>query len=165
MDTHIIIILVAILGVVGALVGALSSIAGVLIGSFFSFLTSRRQFQSTVISNKRQEWINTLRDTISEFQSVLVSLNFFIDTTGKFNEEKQKEYQVIIQKVAFLRSKINLLINPVENDHKELSDLTRNALDMVTKRDMKKLDECMTGLTSVGQRILKHEWERVKEGK
>jgi len=52
-----------------AAVSAGAAIIGVVIGSVGSYFISRQQIKATVLSGNRQQWINTLRDCIADFQA------------------------------------------------------------------------------------------------
>ena len=148
-----------------AIISFASTIFGVIIGSVSSYYIAKRQFKSTVIATSRQAWIDSLRESVSEFQGILVTLNFFIDTMKVFDEEKQKEYKDVIQKTAYLRSKINLYLNVNDEiDHGKLSKLTKDALTCLAKKDLDQLDNTVTEINNITQRILKNEWEVVKKG-
>ena len=144
-----------------------ATVIGVMIGSISSYYISKRQFQSTVIATKRQEWINSLRDTISEYLSVLVTLDKFYTMTDmhlRLKDEDKKELTITVEKATLLRAKINLLINPNEDDHKRLSSLIKDALVNLTERQITDLDNCITEITNLGQKILGDEWRKVKKG-
>lgn len=113
-----------------------------------------------VLSKNRQEWINTLRNELSNY-------------IGKLNEYRHVQELddiaeipirnlLIIQEVTTMSTKIELLLNPKKQIHQDLIEL------------IKKINEDIqiTGKISsrekfieYSQKILKEEWERVKEGK
>ncbi len=149
-----------------ALISFLSAIIGVAIGSFVSLRISKRQFAATVLSGNRQQWINTLRDTIAEFQSSTVQI--FSDRFYRDDKPSAQEHLRKVERITFLRAKANLLINPVEEDHKKLVELINEALAIALLKKTEAADrmtELQWSLTTVAQGILKREWNRVKEGK
>ena len=61
--------------IVAALIGAGSGILGLAMGTLVSYWIAKRQFNATVLSGNRQQWINTLRDCLAEFQSNISMLH------------------------------------------------------------------------------------------
>ena len=120
---------------------------------------AERTIKSQVISANRQQWINTLRDTISEFVSLVWMFSAALVTTEKPFPEFQRLTQV--------RTKISLLLNPTEEDHKQLEDLLSKSIQQIAEEVKKgKVGEGFFDLrdqiTVISQKILKREWERVK---
>lgn len=149
-----------------ALISSFSALIGVSIGSIVSLRISKRQFSATVLSANRQEWINTLRDTIAEFQSSVVMVS--TDTFYKHDKPSAQDYLKKIERVSFLRAKTTLLINPSEDDHKKLVEIVDRAFTVGLSRKPDTPDEMgnlQKSLVTVAQAILKREWNRVKEGK
>jgi hypothetical protein len=149
--------------ILSVIISFLSAIIGVTIGSIVSLRISKRQFAATVLSGNRQQWINTLRDTIAEFQSgvVLISIH-------KHGEGDKQEYLRKIERIGFLRAKVKLLINPLEEDHKKLVEIIDEQFGIALLKKSEAADrmgELHGSLTKVAQGILKREWNRVKEGK
>ncbi len=82
--------------------------------------------KSEVLSRNRQDWINTLRISISEFTSLFVLLS-------KANEKPIASKDDKWEKLFMLKAKISLLINPNEDDHQQLEKLIENATQFVLK--------------------------------
>lgn len=150
---------------------ALAAILGVIIGSTVSFLIARQQFKATVISANRQQWINKLRDCIANFQTkskialVEASLALNVETTVASNVKNHDE---ALKGMRFLSNKVALLINPNETDHSELISLFKQLEDHCINGDPNertKEEKLQNAITTIGQKILKREWERVKRGK
>lgn len=59
------------MNVITALLPAITTIAGAIIGATVSYLVSRHQFRAAVLSGNRQAWINALRDNLAEFEATL----------------------------------------------------------------------------------------------
>ena len=150
---------------------AVGAIVGVVIGSLVSFLIARQQFKATVISSNRQQWINTLRDSIADFQTKakIATLEANLASHDAASAAADPEgFDEAMKTMRLLIYKIALLINPKETDHAELLSLLRKLWDFCVNGDTSD-DESLEGLqssiTSTGQKILKREWERVKRGK
>lgn len=121
---------------------------------------AEKALKSQVISGNRQEWINTLRDGLANFLSIL-----FIISQG--NLEKGA-YQEKAATLLLLRFKISLLLNPLENDHLQLDtflDQGIKYLSTISKKEEpnRQFSEIRLDIITLSQKILKREWERVKK--
>jgi hypothetical protein len=116
------------------------------------------QFKSSLASNNRQTWINSLRDNISEFISRVISLHLLIAKEGKDNlAHKSKEYD----ELHTLRWKIVLMLNSNnEIEHKELEEMIDNAFKFESNNEdfFVNLDK----IKEQTQKIIKNEWEVIK---
>jgi len=149
------------------------ALLAVFFGPLIHYVISKRQsktqikiandnIKATVLSRNRQDWINTLRDQISEFISILSSLAV-THTHEEFDVvDKQRWYE----RGICLQSKISLLINPMEEDHNYLVELLDKALDSTTQKasemDHEQIGVYIGQIVEISQKILKREWERVK---
>lgn len=116
----------------------------------------KKRSHEAIISNNRQKWINTLRDDISLLLSTLSRLAMVME-----NPEGQADKQTKLTDDFWLEYyKIQLLLNPKEEDHQELSEQIKNILEAIgTKTDF---NEPRDQVLSLSKSILKREWERVK---
>ncbi len=147
------------------IVPAITTIAGATIGAAISYLVGRQQFQANVISANRQVWINTLRDTISEYQSCVSVLSIHMAKQNIEEVIHSTEFRERVARVEFLRSKIRLLINPNEADHLKLVEIISVPITgCQTDEDLNKMITAREELPIIAQKILKREWERVKKG-
>lgn len=154
-----------------AAISAGSALFGVLMGSVSSYFISRQQIKATVLSGNRQQWINTLRDCIADFQTkakiaiVEADLANHDQTSAAANMGNHDE---AMKTMRLLANKIALLINPKEQDHSELlsslNELETHCIEG-DSGDREKERMLQASITTIGQRILKREWERVKKGK
>ena len=122
------------------------------------------QINATVLSGNRQQWINSLRDQISEFLS---AISMFEILNGQLVGGSEEEIKKYIERIYLLVAKIQLLLNPKENDHQNLIKLLGEisaALQRSTPRPEVLYDRKQV-IISKTQEILKREWERVKAGK
>lgn len=123
---------------------------------------AQRQIDASLISASRQAWIEKLRDTIAEFLSVSLNLGYRGGHSYAIGEDEER-----LEKAAFLRARILLLVNPTEPDHKELVALLDTALSLAYAAGSdarKEMAITQHAITEVSQRILKREWTRVKAG-
>ncbi|MFZ6798165.1 hypothetical protein [Undibacterium sp. Di24W] len=136
----------------------------------------RERVKAEILSKNRQDWINSLRDTMAQYVAVLlkisdlhslkvgtdpanntlspeIAINNNLEWCRRLNEEKSN--------LVSLKCKIHLLANPTEPEFKILL----NRLDVMHEMAM---DEKMglhihtPELIQLTQIILKNEWERVK---
>jgi ribosomal protein S15P/S13E len=153
-----------------SLISAGSALLGLAIGSACSYFISKNQIKSTVLSGNRQQWINKLRDYIAEFQTkshiaiIESDLAKYDSTSDASNAANHDE---AMKSICLLANKISLLINPNEEDHKmlisKIKELERHCIDG-DPSDREKEEVLQEMVTSIGQKILKQEWERVKKG-
>lgn len=117
-----------------------------------------------VLSANRQQWINTLRDQIAEFNAIAAIL----DVTKVVDVFDKESFAEKLQRALFLETKINLLLNPKEADHAQLASLLRQAVgEMLSSREKAKSGEMARlreKIISTSQPLLKREWIRVKDG-
>ena len=125
---------------------------------------ARLDFNKTVISGNRQEWINTLRENISEYLGLTESRSSIfwgIADTAKYQELSQANLASILR----LEAKIVLMLNSTEEDSKELIRIlrlyTRSTFNESVEQTKEELNQRTIELTET---ILKSEWERVKKG-
>ncbi|MDO8445146.1 MAG: hypothetical protein Q7T53_03420 [Deltaproteobacteria bacterium] len=154
-----------------AVISSLAAIIGVVIGSVVSYFIARQQFRATVLSANRQQWINTLRDCIADFQTkakiAIVEANLAEHDQTSVAANVKNHYEAL-ETMRFIANKVALLLNPNEADHSELISLLKKLEDLCINggpSDWKNEGKLQDSITSTGQRILKREWERVKRGK
>ncbi|HOI29912.1 MAG TPA: hypothetical protein PLZ15_09170 [Melioribacteraceae bacterium] len=121
---------------------------------------AERALKSQVLSGNRQDWINTLRDALSEFLSIL-----FMISQAKLSKENDLEKS---ETLLLLRFKISLLLNPQEDDHRQLDtflDQGIKYLSAISKKEEpnRQFSEIKSDIITLSQTILKREWERVKK--
>ena len=155
------------MNIVAALLPAITTIAGAIIGAAVSYLVSRNQFRAAVLSKNRQDWINSLRDCLAEFNAILYDTFAHAHSGGLTRDAR--ECANAFMRANAVRSKVTLLLNPSESDHSQLLDVMRKMSDSATRADdpvaATAFAEQDEQFTSLAQKILKREWERVKKGK
>ncbi|MCE3272234.1 MAG: hypothetical protein K0S57_2631 [Ramlibacter sp.] len=129
-----------------------------------------------ILSKNRQDWINTLRNTISEYVSVMLSLVQLkelrravqtdferLGNTGNIEATVEWNYKVHAARTLAtqLRVKIRLLSNPREEDFVSLLKAIDQLHDAVDA-SRKSVGEEIEAVITTSQKILKSEWERVK---
>jgi hypothetical protein len=167
-----------------------TAFAAVVISPFVSLLIAKRQIQAQLavatsqiraqtVSANRQAWINSLRDDLAEFltlvlytQPNIIAVYFAIGSQDQIMDAGRT--------FALVRMRIELKLSPGEEDHRRLIALTDRVVRDITKatKDMQgslvmtedatvSLSQVATTgdeILSLGRTILKREWERVKAG-
>lgn len=129
------------------------------------------------VSEFRQNWINSLRDEISKYISCIDSLIEHLkkDNTGmmyaptKFMQKKLDHSELYTE---MLQAKISILLR-INNKEKKPEDFERNEkfLTLIENISIKfesmkfgEVDEDVKLLTSASRDLLKHEWNRARDG-
>lgn len=141
-----------------------SGLIVVIIGSLIQFILVSRQLKASAlihISANRQEWINSLRNTISEF----LAIANWLDANPYDKEKDDSQRQENIQKAYRFFSKIELHLNPNEADHTQLVLLNSEVMTLLKSPnyDSDKLYALFTAILDQSKKIIKDEWERVKQ--
>jgi hypothetical protein len=135
------------------------ALLAILFAPIIQLIISKRQINSSVLSKNRQEWINTLRDSISEFISAITMIDDKkISTNEQFDSHTTK-----LERILYINTKINLLINPNEEDHILLAEKLKRLLELYVKPDNNEKIKVIDDTVELSQKILKREWERVKK--
>jgi len=113
---------------------------------------ARRQ----IISPIRQKWIDELRSNVVEL--LTGSQTYWI---------YPKDQETVHRNLLLMLRKIELMLNPLEADHRALLGESSRLIDVVLRRkDNTALSDFLGPLeraTSAAQTVLKREWERVKK--
>ncbi len=127
------------------------------IGAFVALVVAKSSNETAAKSMKlqaeveiarfREQWIHRLRDSLAEFQA--------LGTVPNSNPRKSVEFYK-------LGTKIELMMNPSDPDFKELQQLMYEYLH-VSEGELVEKYMINPEFISVGQRILKREWERLKK--
>ena len=136
-----------------------TALAAVIIGPFVTLRVAKQQIRAQTISANRHAWINSLRDELAAFLSLITSLAFPIMDANRFRQAAEE--------LILVHSKIKLRLNPKEQDHVQMNDLLNRAYESAISSDDKERRTVHTKrdeITALSQVILKREWERVKAG-
>lgn len=153
---------------------ALGVVTAALIAGFFSFLNlviSKEQ----KVSEFRQEWIDKLRDDVSQYISsisflAVSHLNKNIANENVSIHEYTKSIEAYYDSSSRTYTSIYLRINPDDKDpvlkkhNKKLLGEMVKVGDALEVENYSEAVEIATGLRDFARPILKIEWERVKSG-
>lgn len=112
------------------------------------------QAKQQVISPMRQQWINTLRDNTAELLSQ-ASLLHLRDESPSSAERME---------LAAREAKLELLINPKEEDHRSLLAAVRYVVNSIGAENRADFHEGHRKAVEIAQGVLKKEWEVTKRG-
>jgi hypothetical protein len=128
---------------------------------------ARKQIRASVLSTNRQQWINALRDAIADCQTkaqIAVTEALLASASGA----DDKGHYEALKTMYFLVKKMALFLNPYEEDHVQLLSLLKELESFCVHGDPNdevRHKELQHSITLTAQKILKREWERVKQGK
>lgn len=151
---------IAVIAAIAAVIAAGIAATATVIGPFVATKISRRQTTATL----RQQWIDKLRDEISEFLSIINHYMIVDAPLGPDDDEPE-----VYRRLLYLESKIQLMLNRHEHDHKELIAMIGEAIVTIHKdssledEKINLISEIHNRIISLSQEILKREWQRVKE--
>ncbi len=150
-----------------AIISAVTALFAVILGPLVTLLAARMQSRVAVLSANRQAWINALRDLVSEYVSISGLIH-----AGEWSSRTEIEFDKQMERLMFINAKISLMLNPEEEDHKDLRKLLDDLLLTMggraaasEKKDPKKARALSIKLVPLSQSILKREWVRVKQVK
>jgi len=156
----------------GHLYVAIGAVVAIIAGifSYFNLVTSKE----TKISEFRQNWIDSLRQDISKYVSSMQSLISFEDYINHHLDENEKlktlKRRADLHDIFFdAYNSIHLRINKNETNAKakEISDNFISALEnahKAFKAEREDLEYLLEQVKSNAELLLKHEWNRVRDG-
>lgn len=146
--------------VVASIVAAVTALLAVIVGPFLTMRASKNQ----MLGPMRQAWINSLRDTVSEFIASVYVGPVEAGVLSRDDQVREAAYaskHAHIQKTVQLKEKIALLSNYKESEHQELVRLVNSAFAAYeTGRDTA---AALKALREWSQQVLKTEWDVVKK--
>ncbi|MEX0315692.1 MAG: hypothetical protein AB3N18_16060 [Allomuricauda sp.] len=105
------------------------------------------------VADKRQDWINGLRQAVSEYLAVCNVADLRVQT----------EQIAAIQEYTALLRKIELMLNPYEDNSKQLlAKMEEMKGFLFARSDQLHYEVIADEITRITQKILKDEWNRVK---
>jgi ABC-type multidrug transport system fused ATPase/permease subunit len=144
-------------------------VTAALIAGFFSILNliiSKEQ----KVSEFRQQWIDSLRQEISDHIAALVSLSAIQETGHNLDKDVAKTESELRQKVTSTFTSIKLRINPEDSDknirkmNQEVLRLLDEERKLFNESKWKEARVKCNEITNASIPMLKEEWKRVKRG-
>lgn len=153
----------------------LGAMFAALIAGYFAF-TSLVASKENKVSEFRQDWINSLRDSIARYISALTYLSTLYIHYYARPEEKRDKFEMV-RDVEGLYAKVNESYNDIIfriNDRekrikgKELNDAFLGALyktrEHYHRNELAEARSACEALREASKPLLKYEWKRVKAG-
>ena len=126
--------------------------------------TTLTQFKATIATKNRQDWINELRQTLSDY---LASITLYIPLAknpDKSNLEERKNY---VQRMALTKSKLELLMNEDKPEQKalldEIEDLLKIARNEPSENQLEKISVSRTKVIIAARHLFTYHWTKIKE--
>ena len=143
-----------------SILSILVALTAVIISPIVSFKLAKRQ----LISPIRQKWIDDLRDLMSTLLSKCRAAVIMNEGNGLLNSEKPDES--LLNEILFLEQKLELMLNPNEDDHQQLIEHVDKITDSVQHGagNFMEFGQRLSDASGFCKAILKREWERVKNG-
>jgi hypothetical protein len=151
---------------------------GTIIVALLAGMIALYQVKSNIISDARVKWIESLRETLSQYCKELeecsaskhILLYEIQGKTGKDFDVALKEfyphYSATAKEVLKLQSKVFLYLNSNNKEHKELEELLRKTsiiLHIKNEDHSKQIQENIGRIIAISKNILKEEWEKSKK--
>lgn len=144
---------------VGGLIVAALALIGSQVSTWVNWRTVKHQVDSAervalkqVIAPMRQAWIESLRNRVTEL---------LCEARGFFSEDR--EQAATEKRLTFLKWQIELMLNPKEEDHRQLSESLDSVIQFAQSEGMNAIFNMHVEKTKdICKAILKREWEVVK---
>lgn len=121
------------------------------------------EFKATIASKNRQDWINELREALSEYLSVLTLMKPIHSTTPEMMEERN----INLQRLSLAKSKLDLLMNKDKPEQKILIEKIDNMLGVVTKHPkenyFKAINKSRNEIILAARHLFGIHWKKIKE--
>lgn len=144
---------------------AVGSLGVAFLALFVAPIVNARISRRQVIAPMRQVWINTLRDRISEFISLVSIGRLHICPSNEEEDaakrEAHREDRSRYERLKLIAAGVELHINPKEKDHRELVDRINEIVEAY--HDNHDTRDQVKALVKLSQKILKEEWEVTKK--
>jgi len=154
------------------LISASTAMIASIAGPFVNTRIARFEFKANVLSVNRQKWIDTMRDLVASLNSQLLiaaALRQTMNEPSGVLIARDPELSKRVENLLRTVSKIELMLNPLEQDHQQLNVLMKEAIDQLRSPLLEdgvedRIEVISRGIIQVLQGILKREWARVKRG-
>jgi hypothetical protein len=121
-----------------------------------NYRTSRRTTFIKTVTSERVKWIEKLRDNISTF----CGLTYTWSMSGLEGKPEAAEF---LKQIDKLRHLIRLQLNPDGKLDAEIESLIERIPDLTHETQAADLKTALNDLVVASQKLLKEEWEKVKE--
>jgi hypothetical protein len=141
-------------------------------GPFVNTRIANIEFKANVLSVNRQKWVEALRDLVASLNSQLITtaaVRYTVEELPSVVIARDPEMFRRVDNLLRTVSKIELMLNPLEQDHQQLKNLMREAVDQLRSPSPdgdveERIEATSRNIMQITQAILKQEWVRVKRG-
>lgn len=140
-----------------AIVGVFITLALGIYNTVQQRLTTNRIKYIDTVTMERIKWLEKLRTDISRFSGLT---SFWMKS---LSHSEGKESHELLKEIDILRVMIKLRLNPDGKYDKEIIKLLDIIPTLTNGVAIKEIDSKLGELTQVSQKLLKVEWERVKD--
>ena len=119
------------------------------------------QFKATIATKNRQEWINELRHSVSQF----LSYSALMHPQFEMNSASPTDRSNFYDKLLYSKAKIDLLTNENCSDQKALLDSLMVVIRIVTKGNSNMEDEFVGARNDVVEKsriVFENHWNKIK---
>lgn len=120
------------------------------------------EFQAIISTKNRQEWINDLRQTLSEYLSTSTLMTKLSDTKGDALIERNQH----LQKMVYSKSKLELLMTPARPEQKKLLNNIENLLNVIVDQPddyTTKIRTARSEIIDAARALFDIHWTKIKE--
>lgn len=154
------------------LISASTAMIASIAGPFVNTRIAKFEFKTNVLSVNRQKWIDTMRDLVASLNSQLLiaaALRQTMNEPSGILIARDPELSRRVENLLRTVSKIELMLNPLKQDHQQLNVLMKEAIDQLRSPLLEdcvedRIEVISRDITQGLQGILKREWARVKRG-
>ena len=139
--------------VVGISLTFLIALANIL----YNIHISKRTTYINSVTAERVKWINSLRDNVSKF--IGLTYSWVISDVKEGSDESKG----ILKEIDQVRILIQLQLNPDEDLGKKIISWIDKASKHTHETQKEQLKEVLQGMVSDVQKLLKEEWDKVKD--
>jgi hypothetical protein len=148
------------------IIAAIAAVVGSIPPLLFSYLKDKRASSLEMITNRRIEWLELLRNEIAEYIT-LAQKCFYSGVLQRASAtmDEGKEFLDTSSATVALGYKLILRLNPVENSNiiDVLKKINKSISGNEIKAEAKEFMEYLNLLAEKSHGVLKNEWEKVKE--
>ncbi len=125
--------------------------------------TTLIQFKATIATKNRQEWINELRQNLSEYMAML---HMITPESDKISDLLTKRADHI-QRLLLTKTKLELLLNKDRAEQKELLDQLENVLSIINFPPKENFNiafsAARTRLIDAARKLFEIHWKKIKD--
>ena len=120
------------------------------------------EFKATIASTNRQNWINELRDLTSQILSLSAEFSLLNDEDKK--DVSKLNVSKLFEKLIYLKSKIELLLNSEKSDHKTLITKIDNIVSIVLSKEDEEnqFSDARDEVVNAARKMFDANWKKIK---